>query len=156
MKRFLLGFDFALVVCLVAAVSTVASSGGSNWPQWRGPEGLGVSSDKNLPAEWSETKNIYWKTAIPGRGHSSPIVWENRIFLTTAIEGEEIPGAKAVTHYNGGQEFKHPDAIGANRKQTLKVISVDRDSGKILWERVAFVGKVFVAPPKKGGGGSPM
>jgi outer membrane protein assembly factor BamB len=155
MKRFLMGFQFVLIVCLLAAfatgsAATVAPASGSNWPQWRGPESQGVSSDKNLPTEWSETKNIQWKSAIPGRGHSSPIVWENRIFLTTAIEGETIPGAKAVTHYNGGQEFKHPDAIGADRKQTLKVLCLDRDSGKILWERVAFEGKVFDDRHKKG------
>jgi outer membrane protein assembly factor BamB len=155
MKRFFMGFKYVMIVCLFAAFATGssatgASGSGSNWPQWRGPESQGVSSDKNLPTEWSESKNIQWKTVIPGRGHSSPIVWENRIFLTTAVEGEAIPGARAVTHYNGGQEFKHPDAIGADRKQTLKVLCVDRDSGRILWERVAFEGKVFDDRHKKG------
>jgi len=46
----------------------------NNWSQWRGPEGNGVSSETNLPAEWSDTRNIKWKTPIPGRGHSSPVV----------------------------------------------------------------------------------
>ena len=67
-----------------------------NWPQWRGPRGQGVSEEKNLPLEWSPTKNIKWKTPIAGRGHSSPIVWGNRLFLTTSIEGAVIPGAKVT------------------------------------------------------------
>ena len=47
-----------------------------NWSQWRGPEGNGISPETNLPAEWSDTRNIKWKTPIPGRGHSSPVVWD--------------------------------------------------------------------------------
>jgi hypothetical protein len=110
---------------------------GSNWPQWRGPEGQGVSEEKGLPLEWSDSKNIKWKTALPGRSHSSPIVWGNRIFLTTAIEGAIVPGKQAVKHVDEGKEFKHPDAVGGDRKHTFKVICVDRDSGKILWDRTA-------------------
>ena len=77
-----------LIICALTLVD--------NWPQWRGPRGQGVSDEKNLPLEWSPTKNIKWKTPVPGRGHSSPIVWGNRLFLTTSIEGAEIPGAAAV------------------------------------------------------------
>ena len=54
---------------------TTANGSGPNWPQWRGPSSQGISTDKGLPSEWSGTKNIQWKTPIPGRGHSSPIVW---------------------------------------------------------------------------------
>jgi hypothetical protein len=82
----------------------------NNWSQWRGPEGNGVSSETNVPAEWSDTKNIKWKTPIPGRGHSSPVVWGNRIFLTTDIEGEVVPRAKAVEHKDDGKPYKHPDS----------------------------------------------
>lgn len=114
-----------------------------NWPQWRGPDGSGISTEKNLPSEWSPTKNIKWKTPIDGRAHSSPIVWGNRVFLTTAIEGAEVPGAKAVQHKIDGKDFVHPDSLGANRKQTFKVICLDRDSGKILWQETAWEGTPF-------------
>src|SRR5512145_1739564 len=70
----------------------------ANWAQWRGPDGQGISPEKGLPTEWSATKNVKWKTPIEGRGHSSPIVWGDRIFLTTAIEGDIIPGAKPPKH----------------------------------------------------------
>ena len=79
--------------------------------------------------------NIKWKTPIAGRGHSSPIVWGKRIFLTTAIEGALVPGAKAVKHMNGEQEFLHPDSIGADRKHTFKVICLDSETGKVVWEQ---------------------
>ena len=124
--------------------STAGSTNAGNWPQWRGPEGQGISAEKGLPVEWSATKNIKWKTAIAGRGHSSPIVWGNKVFLTTALDGEVIPGAKpGVTHkMSDGTDFVHPDAVGADRKHTFKVVCLDRETGKILWERVAYEGAV--------------
>jgi outer membrane protein assembly factor BamB len=120
-----------------------ASSGDSNWPQWRGPEGQGISSDKGVPTAWSATENIKWKTEISGRGHSSPIIWGKHIFLTSSIEGPVVPGAKAVKHMIGDKEFKHPEWVGSDRNQTLKVVCLDGDSGKILWERTAYDGTVF-------------
>ncbi|HZH91176.1 MAG TPA: PQQ-binding-like beta-propeller repeat protein [Pyrinomonadaceae bacterium] len=152
MKRFIAGVLLSTMVCLVAAFGsrTVEAKGG-NWPQWRGPEGQGVSRETNLPSEWSATKNVKWKTPIAGRGHSSPIVWGKRIFLTTAIEGEVIPGAKAgVTHKMAdGSDFVHPDAVGADRKHTFKVVALDRETGRILWERVAYEGAVSDSRHKK-------
>ncbi|HEX6283447.1 MAG TPA: PQQ-binding-like beta-propeller repeat protein, partial [Pyrinomonadaceae bacterium] len=126
------------LVTLILLISLSGAATAANWPQWRGPDGSGISNEKNLPAEWTPTKNIKWKTPIAGRGHSSPIVWGNRIFLTTAIEGELVPGAKAPKHMMGDKEFLHPDSVGANRKHTFKVIALNRDSGKILWESIAW------------------
>jgi len=114
-----------------------------NWPQWRGPDGSGISTEKNLPSEWSPTKNIKWKTPIEGRSHSSPIVWGNRIFLTTAVEGAEVAGAKAVKHQIDGKDFIHPDSVGANKKHTFKVIALDRDSGKMVWQSTAWEGTPY-------------
>src|SRR6476660_1651491 len=57
-----------------------------DWPQFRGPTGQGVSDEKGLPLTWSETKNVRWKVAIPGKGWSSPVVQGDRIWLTTATE----------------------------------------------------------------------
>lgn len=137
------GSSAAMLLLTAFASTGMRISNAANWPQWRGPMGTGISTEKNLPAEWSATKNIKWKTAIPGRGHSSPIVWGQRVFLTTAIEGEVVPGAKAVKHMNGNQEFLHPDSVGADRKHTFKVICLDRETGKILWEQIAFEGTPY-------------
>jgi len=145
--RFVRHFGIVLIVGIVLAVLfsglSAGAASGTNWPAWRGPSGQGISEEKNLPKEWSATKNIKWKTPIAGRGHSSPIVWGNKIFLTTAIEGEVVPGAKAVAHIDEGKEYLHPDSVGADRKHTFKVICLSRDTGKILWEQTAFTGTPY-------------
>lgn len=82
------------LVFLVAAFSVCRPSAAANWPQWRGPGSNGISAETKLAEEWSPTKNIAWKSPVPGRGRSSPIVWGDRIFLTTDIEGEKIDGLK--------------------------------------------------------------
>ena len=114
-----------------------------NWPQFRGPGGLGISSDTVAPTNWSESENILWKTAIEGRGHSSPVVWGDRIFLTTALEGDVIAGADAPVHFIGGQVFKHPASVGADRSHVLEVMAVDRHSGEILWTDSVYEGRVY-------------
>jgi outer membrane protein assembly factor BamB len=143
-----------LSVCLltltIARIAIVGAISDSNWPQWRGPDGRGVSTETNLPVEWSATKNIGWKTPIPGRGHSSPIIQGKRIFLTTAIEGDVVPGKTAVGHTRNGQVYRHPDAMAGDRKHTLKVLCLDRDSGRILWERTAYEGAVHDDRHRKG------
>lgn len=140
-------FVFLLFLAFESALAKVST----NWPQWRGPESQGISVEKGLPAEWSETRNIKWKTAITGLGHSSPIVWGKRIFLTSALDGEVIPGRSAgVTHkLSDGTDFVHPDAVGANLRHTFKVICLDRDTGKIIWEKVAYEGPVHDSRHKK-------
>jgi outer membrane protein assembly factor BamB len=128
-----------------AGLSSFASKvTAGNWPQWRGPDGSGISNEKNLPSEWSPTKNIKWKAPIEGRAHSSPIVWGNRVFVTTAVEGPVVPGAKAVKHTgDGGKEFLHPDSVGADKKHAFKVISLDRETGKVVWQATAWEGTPY-------------
>jgi outer membrane protein assembly factor BamB len=133
---------FSASLGLVAATATMAA--GENWPQWRGPGSQGISSEAALPTEWSSVKNIAWKTELPA-GHSSPIVWGNRIFLTAAIEGPVVPGAKAVDHTVEGQAWLHPDSVAADRKHTLKVLALDATTGKVLWDRTAYEGTVYDA-----------
>lgn len=126
----------------LALVCSVAISA-ENWPMWRGPGSQGISKETQLPEDWSPEKNVAWKVEVPGRGHSAPVVWNDRIFLTTAIEGNEVPGAKAVPHMDAGKPFLHPDAMGANRKHTYKVLAYDGTSGKLLWEQTAWQGTPF-------------
>ncbi len=115
-----------------------------NWPQWRGPGGRGVA-EGDYPDSWSSTENIAWKTEIPGRGHSSPVVWGDRIFLTTNIEGDELPGRLAPDHigYDLKPGYLHPDSVGADYEQRLMVLAVDAGSGELLWERTIFDGPVY-------------
>jgi outer membrane protein assembly factor BamB len=149
MSRVSLGVGrWALGVVLALSVS---SSAHAQWPQWRGPGGLGISPEKNLPTEWSPATpdkpavNIPWKIEIPGRGHSSPIVAGNLVFVTTSIKGEVVPGRKAQEHlkfdYTPG--YIHPDAVDIEFKHALKVYAVDAVTGELAWERTAYDGVMF-------------
>ncbi len=121
----------------------VAPPASENWPQFRGPGGLGIADSAGTATTWSEADNILWKTPIEGLGHSSPVVWGDRIFLTSALDGEVIPGASAPVHYIGGQVFKHPQALGSDRSHTLWVHALDRTSGEVVWSDVAYEGRVY-------------
>jgi outer membrane protein assembly factor BamB len=130
---------------LSAAVAAVASVGAhaANWPQWRGPGGQGISDEQQIPLDWSSTRNLAWKTPVAGQGHSQPIVWDNRVFLTSDIEGPPALGHKAPEHRIEGEIFKHPDSVGSDRQHRLNLLAFDLATGKQLWERTAYDGTVF-------------
>ena len=113
-----------------------------NWPQWRGPLGTGVAPNAEPPVHWnaSDGKNIRWKTAILGRGHSTPIVWDDRVFLTTAIPfGDRLPprySTASGTH----------DGIPVTQRHEFVMMALSRRDGKILWQRT-----VHKALPHEGG-----
>lgn len=114
-----------------------------NWPQWRGPGGNGTSTETGFVTEWSPTKNIKWKTEIPGQGHSSPVVFGDRIFLTTSIKGEPVPGGrKAPVHLDFGYKpgYEHPDAVGIDSFHRMETLAVDARTGKILWKKTSYEG----------------
>jgi hypothetical protein len=92
---------------------------GQNWPQFRGPESLGVSPERGLPLRWSATENVRWKTALPGPGHSSPIVWNERIFLTAFEPGI---GSRLLS-------------MISSPRGNLALICIDAADGKILWQK---------------------
>lgn len=98
------------------------------WGQWRGPLATGYAPNANPPIEWSEAKNIRWKTELPGKGHSTPIVWGDMIFLTSAIpQGDPLkprfvrPGAH--------------DNFDSTQNHEFVVLAVNRKTGKILWQK---------------------
>ena len=130
-------------VVAASSISQVARAAAENWPQWRGPGSQGVSSEIKLPTVWEPGKNIAWKTELPGAGHSSPIVWGDRLFVTAVIEGEVVPGARAVPHTQDGKPFVHPDTVAEDRKHAFRVISLDAKSGAILWDQLAYEGTVY-------------
>ena len=75
---------------LIAACIAVNPCFGENWPGFRGPTGQGVSHEKNLPLTWNLRENLAWRAQVPGFGWSSPIIWENRVFVTSATRGRDI------------------------------------------------------------------
>jgi outer membrane protein assembly factor BamB len=109
----------------------------SGWPAWRGPLATGVSPDANPPLRWDERTNLRWKTPIPGRGVSTPIVWKDRVFLTTAVETDKAADPEAVKK----AEAETPEFVrktgGALPTKVLQftVLALDRKDGSVLWKQ---------------------
>jgi len=133
-------WSFSAVLLAAAAAASFAT--GDNWPQWRGPDSSAVSTGRGVPLEWSATKNVRWRAPIAGRGHSSPILWEGRIFLTTSIEGERVRDFVLPKHTKRGRDFAHAESVGGDRAYTLAVLCLDAGTGRVLWQRVAHQGRV--------------
>src|SRR5688572_5005299 len=90
-------------VCLLMPLTLVAE----NWPCWRGPRLDGTSAEKNVPIHWSDSSNVVWKTPLPGGGHASPIVWNDRVFTVTSLA----------------------------EKQARDLLCVDVKTGRLLWQK---------------------
>lgn len=106
-----------------------------NWPQWRGPQNSGVSESANPPLTWSETENVKWKVAIDGSGTSTPIIWEDKVFVLTAIKTDQKDASIADPKDQPKTNFfdiKRPNAV-----HEFVVICLDRNSGKEVWREVA-------------------
>ncbi|MCE9632054.1 MAG: PQQ-binding-like beta-propeller repeat protein [Planctomycetia bacterium] len=120
---------FLLVACLaiVPAAATVAAD--VAWPQWRGPAGQGhADAARDLPITWSETENIVWKTPLPGRGWSSPVIDERHVWMTTAVERQASDEERARREVapSGGQPRNLAGSL------SLRALCVARDSGRLL------------------------
>jgi outer membrane protein assembly factor BamB len=121
-----LAFLFAPIWSVIVQAQTAA-----HWPQWRGPFFNGMARGDG-PTTWSDITNIKWKTEIPGRGHSTPAIWGDRIFLTTAV-GIGTPAAAPSPA--GGQ--RAGGGAGPLVEHRFDLLCLDRKTGKILWQRTA-------------------
>src|SRR5689334_7282937 len=95
---------------MLALLVTATLLQAENWPQFRGPTHQGISTERDVPLHWSSTSNVLWKAAIPGESWSSPIIWGERVFVTTATE-------------NG---------------QSCRVVALDLKSGAMQWDKEVF------------------
>lgn len=98
----------------LALLTTTATAQAENWPHWRGDNGNGVSLTAQPPTQWSDTKNVKWKVAVPGLGSSSPVIWDNQVFVTSAVGSDEL---------------------------SFKLFCFDRETGELRWERTAVTAK---------------
>src|SRR5688572_26375650 len=98
----------SLVACSIALLTIGARA--ADWPQFRGPTGQGISAETKLPLHWGAESNVLWKTSVPGEGWSSPIVWKDKVFVTSATD----------------------------RGTSCRVIAFDRKSGSIIWDKEVF------------------
>ena len=108
-------------VCVLFVFATASSPAiADNWTHWRGPTGNGAALNATPPTEWSTTKNVKWRVAIPGRGISSPIIWDQKVFVVTAAP------------------VRQPSGSGLPKLE-FKVICLNRQDGKTIWEQTATV-----------------
>lgn len=122
------------IVCLVLMGTGPSGTAQTDWPQFRGPAASGVAGATNLPARWSPTENVVWKTGIAGRGWSSPVVSGRRVFLTTVVnKGETEPIKKGL--YFGGDRPEPPKS-----DHVWQVVCLDRDTGVIEWQKTVHQG----------------
>jgi outer membrane protein assembly factor BamB len=122
------------VVLVLIFVAFVVNAHAQNWPQFRGPGASGVAEGHSA-VTWDGEKleNTRWKTKIPGLGHSSPVVWGNKVFVTTAV----TTAAKDETRYG---LYGDVAPVKDDPRHTWKVFALDKQTGKVLWERTAYDG----------------
>lgn len=152
MKRFTA--EYAFYKFKEVAVKPVVSVGGpegsaitpSNWPSFRGLDGTGVADGQHPPVTFNGKKgeNVRWKTDIPGLGHSCPVVWGDRIFLTTALSSGQPDQKIRVGNYGDVA------SVDDTSKHTWQVLCLDRDTGKILWTKTAHEGTPKIKRHLKG------
>ena len=137
----------------------------ARWASWRGPHGSGVAPNSNPPTEWSEDSNIKWKTSLPGLGNSTPIVWRDRIYLTTAVETDEQaptagqskpnpeagsdrgrPGGNRGRRRGRGRRGGMGNKSAPTKVYDFRVIALNRDDGSTAWSK-----SVKRAVPHEGG-----
>lgn len=130
MKRLL-----SITFCLSLGIAAVTAVEAQNWPQFRGPGATGVVEGRASAVTWDAAKsvNTRWKTAIPGLAHSSPVIWGDKVFVTTSVHS----AAKDETRFGA---YGDVTPVKGELKHTWKVYAVDKLTGKILWERIAAEG----------------
>jgi hypothetical protein len=122
----------AVLLVLLSFVTNPVINSEKYWPQWRGPLATGVAPNANPPLEWSEEKNIRWKIEIPGKGSSSPIVWGDRVYVTTAI-----PAGKSAAPTSPESGDSRRRGIAATDVLQFVLLAISRRDGKIVWQRTA-------------------
>ena len=119
---------YFLLIAMLAVFGLVTVGAGADWPQWRGPDGEGHAVAKNLPVTWSETQNVAWKTLLPGKGWSSPVIEGNEIWLTTAVESplSDEDKKKLLAGNTGDQPLNLSGPL------SMRAVCIDRTTGKLL------------------------
>jgi len=143
------------LLCLTGFMTSVADT---HWPQWRGPTANGFADEGNPPLEWSESKNVKWKRAIPGKGHSSPVIWGDRLFLLSAVPvaqaespqarstppppqgefrrggpGQRRPGQGRPGGRRGGRGFGRQQA--PTEPMAFMTFCINKNTGETIWSR---------------------
>jgi outer membrane protein assembly factor BamB len=115
---------------------TLSALANENWPQWRGPEGNGLSDSKGLPTAWSTNKNIVWKTDLPSWSGATPIVWGDNIFVTSPSKSDPTEKPKTDEERRGGGRFGGGGSYGVSDPggSKLLLLCLSKKDGKVRWQ----------------------
>ena len=124
-----------------------------NWPQWRGPTANGVALHGNPPIEWDAEKNIKWKVKVPGKGHATPVIWEDKVFILTAVasgtpaEGDSLAAPPPPPREESGRGGNARPGRGPRRgggrgsqpmqEHAFTTVCLDRKTGEVLWQKAS-------------------
>jgi len=129
-----------LGLCAAALVAATGSTAeyDRQWPTWRGPRSTGAAPHATPPTTWSETDNVRWKVELPGKGLSSPIVWHDRVYVTTAIALGEEPARPTSEDGDDAGEAPHRRGrmrgVSPDRELEYAVLAIDRKTGDVTWK----------------------
>ena len=123
---------FLICMCLLSATATAQE----NWPHWRGPTGNGISETAKPPIEWDAEKNIKWKVAIEGKGSGSAVIWQNKVFVVTAVtEGEANTDGQPRRRTQGRR--RRGGSSKPTKETAFQLLCFNRDNGDLLWSKTA-------------------
>ena len=125
-------FAFGILVTMIIGLQAEETT---NWPQFRGPGARGVAKGKGLPTTWSTTENVKWCVPVPGRGWSSPVIWGDKVFLSSAISTGKEKTVKKGLYFGGNEKTPSPN------QHRWMIYCFSFESGEKLWEQEANVGK---------------
>src|SRR6476659_5492629 len=125
----------AFIPCASRAAADNAPRPGIDWPQFRGVSATGISEGAPAPTEWNvaANKNVLWKTEIPGLGLSSPVVWGDQLFVTSAISGRKDAGLRAGL-------YGDIESVNDDTPHEWRIYALDKKSGAVAWQRTVHTG----------------
>ncbi len=136
MKMIMSTLVIVLFACSLALGQDAAGQKTAYWPAWRGPSANGEAPAANPPTTWSESKNIRWKIDIPGKGHSTPVIWNDRIFVTTAVPSDKAVDQEKVKAIEKDiPEFSRKKANLPDRIMEFTVLALRRSDGGVIWKQ---------------------
>ena len=123
---------FLILALLLPIPAAAAEPDGVYWPGFRGPGACGIAEGAALPVQWNTEKNenIRWKTAVPGLAHSCPVIWGDRVFLTTAVSQQPDPQLKVGLYGDIG-------SVDENTPHRWQVLCLDKRTGEVMWKKTA-------------------
>ena len=118
--------SFSMVALVVSGLAPAQQDPDARWTNWRGPGGTAIAESGNPPTEWSEEKNIHWKVPLPGLSSSSPVIWGDRIYVSTSVETDSDTGR--------GPRRGRRGRGGAVAEYEFAVLAMDRGTGEVVWQ----------------------